>query len=228
MVGDFSTPEMLAKIKTAFGNIPPGPMPPKVRFQEPPQSGERRVFLKKEAELPFLLTYYHVPNLHSPDSFALDLLSVVLASGRSSLLYQDLVYHKRIARSVDANYDGLAVDPTIFSVTAQVMPDKDSSEVERTIHDLLERVKAQPVGDRELEKAKNQIEAAFVFGQDSIFGQAMRLGQYEATARWQLLDSYLDGIRKVTPADILRVSQKYLDPDRRTVGVLIPIKEKNP
>ena len=226
VVGDFATEEILAKIKAAFGPIPKGPMPPKVKIEEPSQSGERRIILKKEAELPFLLIDYHVPNLNSPDSFALDLLSVVLAGGRSSRLHEDLVYHKRIAQSVDADYDGLSMDPSVFSVTAQVMPEKDPLEVEKAIYDLLERVKSEPVNERELEKAKNQIEAAFVFGQDSVFGQAMRTGQYEATARWQLLDSYLAGIRKVTTADILRVAKKYLDPDQRTVGVLIAIKEQ--
>ena len=226
VAGDFSTQEILAKIKTAFGKIPRGPVAPKVKIEEPPQSGERRVILKKEAELPFLLIYYHVPNLHSPDSFALDLLTVVLAGGRSSRLYQDLVYKRQIARSVDSDYDGLSVDPSVFSVTAQVMPEKDPLEVERAIYDLLERVKSEPVGERELEKAKNQVEASFVFGQDSVFGQAMRIGQYESVAGWQLLDSYLAGIRKVTAADILKVAKQYLDTDRRTVGTLIPVKEK--
>lgn len=227
-VGDFSTQEILANIKSAFGGIRRGATPPRVRFEEPPQRGERRVILKKEAELPFLLIYYHVPNLRSPDNFALDVLSVILAGGRSSRLYQDLVYQKRIARNVDADYDGLAIDATTFSVTAQVMPDKDPGEVERAVYETLEQVKSQPVGERELEKAKNQIEAAFVFGQDSVFGQAMRLGRYEATAGWRLLEGYLEGIRKVTPADVLRVGQKYLDPDQRTVGTLIPTHEKNP
>ncbi|MFQ5904294.1 MAG: M16 family metallopeptidase, partial [Candidatus Binatia bacterium] len=198
-----------------------------VKVEEPPQRGERRVILKKEAELPFLLIYYHVPNLEEPDSFALDLLTVILAGGRSSRLYQELVYHKRLARSVDADYGGLSVDPTIFSITAQVMPEKDPAEVERAIDILLDRVRSEPVDDRELEKAKNQVEAAFVFGQDSIFGQAMRIGQYESSARWQLLDSYLPGIRKVTAGDILKAAKQYLDPDRRTVGILIPTKGKS-
>jgi zinc protease len=226
-VGDFSTEEMLAKIKAAFGSIAPGAEPPKVKVEEPPQRGERRVILKKEAELPFLLYYYHVPNLKHEDNFALDVLSVVLAGGRSSRLYQDLVYQKRIARSVDADYGGLAVDPTVFSVTAQVMPDKDPVEVEKAIDNLLDRVRTEPVSERELEKAKNQIEAGFIFGQDSVFGQAMRIGRYESAAGWRYLEDYLPGIRKVSTADVLRVARQYLDPDRRTVGTLIPIKEKS-
>lgn len=227
VVGDFSTPEILAQIRAAFGQIPRGPAPPNVHVEEPPQRGERRVVLKKEAELPVVLFYYHVPNVASPDSFALDLLTTVLAGGRSSRLYQELVYRRRLAQSVDADYSGLSVDPTVLSVSARVMPGKDPSEVERTIDSLLNQVRSEPVSEREIEKAKNQVEAAFVFGQDSVFGQARRIGFYEITTRWQDLESYLPGIRKVTAADILRVAKKYLDPDRRTVGTLIPTKENS-
>src|SRR6266576_442929 len=106
VVGDFSTEEILAKIRAAFGKIPRGGEPPKVNATEPEQRGERRLIFKKEAELPFILTFYHAPNLKSPDNFALDLLSVVLAGGRSSRLYHELVYQKRLARSVDADYSG--------------------------------------------------------------------------------------------------------------------------
>jgi zinc protease len=222
VVGDFSSKEILTKIKTAFGKIPRGSDIPKVKIKEIPQRGERRVNLKKEAELPLLLIYYHVPNLSNPDSFALDLLTVILASGRSSRLHQDLVYRRRLARRVDADYSRLSVDPTIFSISAQAMPEKDPAEVERAIDNLLEQIRSQPVTGRELLKAKNQVESSFIFSQDSIFGQAMRIGRYEKAARWQLKDRYLAGIRKLTAADLLRVANKHLDPDRRTVGVLIP------
>jgi zinc protease len=228
MTGDFSAAEMLPKIKAAFGNIPRGSEPPKVRAEELPQKGERRVILKKEAELPFALMYYHTPNLKSPDNYALDVLSVVLAGGRSSRLYHDLVYQKRLARSVGADYNGLSIDPSVFSVTAQLMPGKDPAEIERGIDNLLEPLKSDLISDRELQKAKNQIESAFVYGQDSIFGQAMKIGYYEAVGDWRLMDGYLDGIRKVTRQDIQRVAQEYLDRDRRTVGVLLPSKEMAP
>jgi zinc protease len=225
MTGDFSTQEMLPKIKAAFGKIPRGLEPPKVRAEEPPQQGERRATLKKEAELPFVLMYYHTPNLKSPDSYALDVLSVVLAGGRSSRLYHDLVYQKRLARSVDADYNGLAIDPSVFSVTAQLMPGKEPAEIEREMDRLLEQVKAELISDRELQKAKNQIESEFIYAQDSIFGQAMKIGYYEAVGGWRLMDGYLDGIRKVSREDVLRVAKAYLDRDRRTVGILLPTKE---
>ncbi|MGH7783762.1 MAG: M16 family metallopeptidase, partial [Candidatus Binatia bacterium] len=226
VTGDFSTEDILTKIKVAFGKIARGTEPPRVRTDEPPQNGERRVILKKEAELPFLLMYYHAPNLKSPDNYALDLLTVVLAGGRSSRLYQDLVYQKRLLRGVDADYSGVSIDPTVFSLTAQLLPGKNTAQVEREIDKLIEKVKSELVTERELQKAKNQVESAFIFSRDSIFGQAMKIGSYEIAGDWRQMDVYLDGIRKVRREDLRRVVKQYLDRDRRTVGVLIPTKEK--
>jgi zinc protease len=227
VVGDFSIGEILPKITAAFGKIPRAPEPPKVNTEEPEQRGERSVVLKKQAELPFVLSFYHAPNLKSPDSYALDLLSVILAGGRSSLLYRDLVYEKRLVRGVDADYSGVSIDPTGLSIYAQLLPGIEPPTVEREIDRLLEQTKSELVSERVLQKAKNQVEAAFIFAQDSIFGQAMKVGYYEAVGDWREMNHYLDGIRKVTREDIQRVARQYLDADRRTVGTLIPTKEQS-
>ena len=227
MVGDFSSQEMLLKIKAAFDKIPRGPEPPKVSAEEIEQRGERRLVLKKEAELPFVLNFYHAPNLKSADSFALDLLTVVLAGGKSSRLYHDLVYQKRLVRGIDADYSGISIDPAGLSIYAQLLPGIEPATVEREIERGIDKIKSDLISERELQKAKNQVEAAFVFAQDSIFGQAMKIGYYEAVGDWRQMDRYLDGIRKVTREDIRRVARQYLVQDRRTVGTLIPIKEKS-
>lgn len=226
VTGDFSTSEILAKIKAAFDKIPRGAEPPKVHAAELPQRGERRVVLKKEAKLPFILMFYHAPNLKSIDYYALDTLSTVLAGGRSSRLYRELVYQKRIVRSIDADYDGQSIDPAGFTIAAQVMPGKDPTEIEREIDAVLAKIKSDPISERELQKAKNQIESTFIFAQDSIFGQGMKIGFYEAVGGWRLMDGFIDGIRKVTREDIRRVAKQYLDHDRSTVGVMIPTVRK--
>ena len=97
VTGDFSTAEILPKIQDRLRqDSRAAPSRPHVNVTEPPQRGERRVTLKKEAELPLVMMYYHAPNHTNPDSFALDLLSVVLAGGRSSRLHHELVYKKRL------------------------------------------------------------------------------------------------------------------------------------
>ncbi len=80
-----------------------------------------------------------------------------------------------------------------------------------------------PVGTRELEKAKNQLESGFTFAQDSIFAQAMLLATYEIASSWRDADTYVPGIRAVTAADVKRVAQKYLVPDNCVTARLDPI-----
>jgi zinc protease len=128
---------------------------------------------------------------------------------------------------VDANYSSVSIDPGGFTVTAQLMPGKEPPEVEREIDGLLEKIKSELISERELQKAKNQIESSFTFAQDSIFGQAMKIGYYETTGGWRQMDQYIDGIRQVTRDDVRRVAKQYLDRDHRTVGILIPTKEKH-
>jgi len=103
----------------------------------------------------------------------------------------------------------------------------DPADFEREIDGLLEKIKSELISERELQKAKNQIESSYIYAQDSIFGQTMKIGYYEAAAGWRMMDAYLDGIRRVTREDIRRVAKQYLDRDRRTVGILIPTKEKS-
>lgn len=226
VVGDFDTDKLLQKIESYFGIIPKGPSLPEYNFIEPPQIGERRVTVKKEAQLPYIAIAYHTPNLKDPDAYPLEVLSVILSGGKSSRLYESLVYKKQIALYSGGDYEGLSKDPHLFYLYASVAPGKKVEEVESALYEEIERLKNEPVTDRELEKAKNQIEASFIMGQDSIFYQGMLLGRYEIMGDWRLKDRYLDGIRKVTKEDIQRVAKKYFTEDNRTVGILIPLPPK--
>jgi zinc protease len=160
----------------------------------------------------------------------LEVIATLLSAGKSSRLYQSLVREKRLVLSADADHSLLSRDPSLFYLSAELLPGKEVAEVEKALDQEVERLKKELVGAQELEKAKNQIEASFVFGQDSLFYQAMLLARHEITLTWRAIDDYLPSIRKVSPEDIQGVAKKYLKPDNRTVGVLIPLppKEGNP
>ena len=171
---------------------------------------------------------YHVPNLIHPDSFALDVLAYVLGGGQSARLHQRVVYEKQLASYASADYSGVHVDAYLFGLSAGPLPGKTAEEVEQALYAETERVQREPILDRELQKAKNQIESEFIFAQDSVHRLANLLGAWESVASWKLLAGYLDGIRKVTAADVQRVARQYLTPDNRTVAILIPIKPAAP
>ncbi|RMF89789.1 MAG: insulinase family protein [Nitrospinota bacterium] len=221
-VGDFQSEALLQKIRHYFAPIPAGPPPPPVRSVEPPQQGERRVILQREAQLPFVAIGYHVPNLSTQDGYILEIIKAILSQGKSSRLYQNLVYKRQLALFAGADYSLLSADPSLFILYAQVFPKQPPAEVEQALLAELERLQQKAVAPEELQKAKNQLEASFIFAQDSIFYRAMLLGQYATAADWSLLDHYLPAIRKVTPQDIRRVAQRYFTAENRTVGVLRP------
>jgi zinc protease len=225
-VGDFKKEDLLPKIEYAFGSYSKGAMPNQEKDKDPPQNGERRIFVKKEAQLPYMVMGYHVPNLREPDSYVLEVIAAILSEGKSSRLYQSLVREKRLVLSADADHSLLSRDPSLFYLSADLLPGKDVTEVEKALDQEVERLQRERVGERELEKAKNQLEASFIFGQDSIFYQAMLLAQHEIDLSWRAIDDYIPFIRKVSAEDIQRVAKQYLIPDNRTVGILIPLPSK--
>ncbi len=225
VAGAFETKKVLGLIEKYFGRIPRGPAAPKVGAVEPKQLGEKRVTVRREAELPAIFAGYKTPTLRHPDSHALNVLQAILSSGKSSRLYRSLVYEKQIALYAGGDYDDVAVDPSLFYLYAGVMPGRSPAEVEQALYAEIERFKSEPVTDEELQKAKNQAEASFIMGQDSVFYQAMLLGQFETVAEWRLLEGYLDGIRSVTKNDVQRVARTYFTEENRTVGTLVPVEK---
>ena len=221
--GDFSTDQLLHTIDAAFAPIRLGNPPPEVRAVEPEQQGERRTVLKREAQLPFVAAAYHVPNLHTGDGPALEVLSAILSGGKSSRLYQHLVYEKRFARDASAGYELTSADPGLFVVSAQPLPGKSAGLLEKELLGEVERLRTTPVSEHELTKAKNGLEANFVRGQDSLFYQALLLGQYEVAGGWRLVDTYVPSVRAVTADDVLRVGAFYFTSNNRTVGTLEPL-----
>jgi zinc protease len=222
-VGDFSTETFVAELERLFGSIPSGPMPPTVRSIEPLQRGERRIVVRRPAELPFVAAAFHVPNLRSDDGAALEVLAEILSGGESSRLHRRLVYQRRVARSAAADYDYASADPGLLTVYAQPLPGKSVEQVERALFEELERIKETPPTAQEITKAKSRIEAAFVFAQDSLFYQGMLLGQYEIAGNWRWIDDYLPKVRAVTTEDLMRVARFYLRQDNRTVATLVPL-----
>jgi zinc protease len=222
VVGDFDARKVIEQIKENFAGIKNGPVPPPVTEVEPPQEGERRVLLRHAADLPAIVEGFHTPAHQSHDAFALELLSQILAGGKSSRLYQTLVEQKQLVVDVDADYELLSFDPTMFWITAELRPGVKPETVEKVIDDEIAQLASKPVSEHELQKAKNLEQSSFVFGQDSIFREAMMLGQYQLIGGYQQLDQYIPSINAVTAADIQRVTSKYLIQSNRTVGVLQP------
>jgi zinc protease len=221
-VGAFRADDALEKIKRRFGRIPRGKVPPAMLAVEPLQNGERRVIVKKQAELPIVYMAWHVPNHRSDDSVPLEVLSTILAGGRASRLYRDLVYQRQLALEAGGDNSYFSIDPNLFWFWATPMPGQTPEKLETELSAHMERLKTEPVTDEELTRAKNQIEAAFVYQEDSIHQRASLLARFELIGGYAMKDSFLAKVRAVTAADLTRVARAWFDPDKKSVGVLLP------
>ncbi len=222
VAGDMNPETLLPKLHAEFDNAQAGAPPPPVTAKEPPQRGERRVTLKRPASLPIYMAGYHVPNYTNDDSFPLSMLSVILAGGRSSRLQTILVEKKELVLSADADYDRTSLDPPLFLLSMRVAPGKKWQDAEAALYQEVEKLKTNLVGEKELQRAQNLVEASFTYGQDSLFFRAQQLGGYALLGDWKLIEKFIPDIRAVTAADIQRVAQTYLKEENRTVGILIP------
>ena len=220
--GDFKAESMLEKVRALFGPIPRGPEPPKVLAIEPEQSGERRLLVQRPAELPIVYLGYPVPNHQSPDAGALEVLSVVLSGGRSSRLYRHLVYERQLALEAGGDYSYFSFDPNLFWFYATPLPGQTPETMEKELLGEMEQLKKTPVDAEELTRAKNQIEASFVFQDDSVHRRASLLARFELIGGYALKEQYLDRVRAVTAADLQRVAQRYFNDEKKNVGILLP------
>ncbi len=224
VVGDIKAETLLPVIARLFEPIPKGPSPKPLAVTEGPQRGERRFLLKREAQVPFVMMGYRVPNYSSDDSYALNVLESILSHGKSARLYQSLVYEQKTALAVGADYGLMQADPGLFYFYAVVKPGEKLEVVEEAVLKEIQRLQAEPPSELELQRAKNQIEAAHIFEQDSNFRQAMLLGEAETIgAGWRKVSQFVERTRAVTAQDVQRVASQYLAADMRTTGALIPV-----
>ena len=224
VVGDVEPTALMGRITTLFGPVDGGPRPSRPAVIEPPQRGEGRVTGKRDVQLSSVMVGYHVPKYSHPDSYALTVLAGLLAEGRSARLYRTLVYERQIALEAGGDYTALSADPPLLYVYGTAHPTTSAADLERALLDEIERLKTAPPGERELTKAKNQIEAQFLLGQDSSFYRGMQVGMAETVGAGKTyLANFVANVRKVSAEDVVRVAKTYHVEDARTVGTLIPV-----
>ncbi|MCP9495320.1 MAG: insulinase family protein [Pyrinomonadaceae bacterium MAG19_C2-C3] len=222
VAGAVTADEVIKLAEKYIEPIPAREAPPKVTTKEPEQLGERRVTVKKFAQLPQVMIGYHVPETAHADYYALRVLETILFEGQSSRMYQRLVDKDQLALSVDADMS-FAFDPTLFILLAQPKAGVATEKVEATIYDEISRVQKENVTDTEIEKAKNILLADFYRGLKTINGKANTLGSYELFfGDYRKLATAAQDFQKVTKADVQRVAAKYFTDRNRTVATLIP------
>ena len=228
VVGDVNAQEVYKLARQYFGPIKPRVLPERKPQVEPQQVGERRIIVKAPAQLPYLLMGYHVPALQDADKdwepYALEILAGVLDGNASARLNQNLVRSQQVAVDVDAGYDlTQRGQVSLFELDGTPSEGKTVADLEAAFLAEIEKIKTDGVTEDELRRVKAQVIAADVYQRDSMFYQAMQIGQLETIGfSWRTLKDYPARLQAVTPEQVRQVAIKYLVQDNLTVAVLDP------
>jgi zinc protease len=221
VAGDVKQEDVVAQIRAAFAKSKARAQAPIVLPEEPQQTAPREIIEEAPIELGYFYYAWHIPDLRHPDVPILDVLAVLLGSGRSSRLYQAVRERKGLVNSVDA-WTYSPGNPGLFGLSATVDADKFVVAREAMLAEL-EQMKSAPVSAEELSKAVKQFISATLSSRKTMQGQAQDLGgSWLAANDLNFSERYLAAVKRVTPADLQRVAREYLTPENRTLYALLP------
>jgi zinc protease len=183
--------------------------------------------LKAPAELAYVRLGYKAPALRDPakdwEPFALEVLVKVLGGNDGARLNQILVRERRIATSAGAEYELVSRGPGMVFLNAAAAQGHAGSELESALREIVARVVAQGITPEELQRAKVQLLAQFVYRRDSFFAQALELGELESSGlSFRDADRIPEGFKAITAEQVQSVAAKYLVDDGLTIAVLDP------
>lgn len=223
IVGDIDIARTKELVNRYFADIPRGPEPAFPTFDYPMGTAERRVeFRDPLAPLPRVAIAWRTPDGNHPDDPALQVLGDILAGGKSSPMYRDIVEQRQLATSVGAN-GGAGRGPGFFLVMLNFAKGQDIRAAERAVYEHIHRIQTDGTTQAEIDKVRAAARRFAISGRRSVLDKANELSAnaviYGDPNR---INTEIEAIWKVTPADVQRVARKYLQDANRNVITFLP------
>jgi zinc protease len=225
IAGDIEYSKTKELVKKYFGDLNPSPVKkkkfPPIKFYD----GEIKDTIYDKVQLPAVYIGYKIPGLRSKDSYSLDLLSSILSDGESSILYKDLVYKSRLAKSAVSFVWSLELGG-LFIISATGYQNIKPAEIERKIDEQIKNIINGSITEQELQKAKNKFENRFVNRQQTMLGIADLLAYYWIFFKnTDKINSDIQNYNEVTLKNIKDAAEKYLTNNNRVVLYYLPEKK---
>jgi zinc protease len=222
IAGDVDTAATLDLVRRRFGRLRPVPPPPPPHMDEPVQEGERRVVVRKPAELAEVLAGYHAVGATDADRAALDVADELLAGGRSARLVRRLVHEREVASDVWSNLQW-SIAPDLFVIGVKAQAGRTAEDLVRELDAALASVAAEPPDAAEVAAAVRRLRAGWARNLERVSGKANQIGFYEVVfGDYRELGRMPAEWEAVTPAEVQRVIATYLARPRRTLVMLEP------
>ena len=227
VVGDVEHQAVFKLAEQHYGALAPRALPERKPQTEPEQRGIRRLTLKAPADLPVVVMAYKTPVLRDVDQdvdpYALEMLAAVLDGHDAARFSRRLVREQRLAVSASVGYDGVSRGPGVFYLLGSPSKGKTRAELEAGFRAEIARVAEEGVSAEELSRARAQLIASQIYKRDSMFAQAMEIGQLESAGfPWSAEGKLLEKLQAVSAEAVQAVARKYFTDDQLTVAELDP------
>ena len=220
VTGDVTSDVVLREVEKRYAHVPRSQADKESSPQEPPQTAFKFDRLTGDIQHSHVSIGFHTPPAFYPDSYALEVLAFVLGQGRSSRLYRNVQQRRNLVTTVSAaNYE--LKDVGLFFIEASG-PAHKMEEAEAEIFQQIRQVQTHAVEEAELEKARNALQAGYLYSLEAPSGQASILARYEALGGYQLAETYLSRLARVTADDLVRVARTYLHARNCSVFEYVP------
>ena len=222
VAGDVDPRQALERIEHWFGDLPAGPAPPEISPQLPPLGGEQRAVLSDDVRLPRIYLGFRAPRYGEDGWYAADLLATIWATGKSSTLYRELVYHRQMAQDV-SSWVLPTEEAALLGVIATARPGVDVAELEKALLAELEAFTEREPAAEEMERARNRLLTDHFNDLQKLDRRADLLSQHATFFDDPFLaPAEPSRYEELSPADVLDTARRILRPGQRAMVVVVP------
>jgi zinc protease len=222
--GNFNEKKVKSSIHRLFSQIENKTQQPIKIIKEGVQKKQRRQIVRRNIQIPALYMAFHIPARKDIDFYACDILSDILANGRSARLYQILVKQKRLFSSIDAYTNGTSEEGLLI-IDGKLAKGVNPEKGEEAIWEILDELASTKLEDRELNKVINKCITTLVFSEYSATNKAMNLAYFESLGDVNLINTEIDIYKKITSGNLLKVAQKVFRPANSNILYYLSSKE---
>lgn len=210
--GNIEFDEVVGLAEKWFGPIPKREVGMRNLPKEPVQTEARILEVEKDVPLSSVYKAYKMSSRTSPDFYAYDILSDILANGRSSRMYRRLVMEKKLFSEANAYVSG-DLDDGLFFVSGKPLPGISLEEADRLLTEELEILCMESVEEKEIEKVKNKFESNELFGNINYLNKATNMAFYELLGDANKINEQVEMYRSITPERIKEAAKTTFRPE---------------